>query len=396
MKFTIGTASSSLDFREDMKLIKSSLLYADDIELIGMAEYAVFKYLPQRINSVKDIETMADSFIPFLNSINVDGAMELAEQLKLIKVQIAPYRSHLSRKKKRSRQEILAQMQSKKVVEKSKAMLIQSLKQITESPLAIEINKLIEREIVSVFDYETNDFNIDALTGGYFGNLIRTMQNNKAYPLFDKTSNNVISSFEKTKLLDFGNINQEVLIHAGLATNILMTLPTLESASVDEILDFKKEMQGPLVNFRKAIYIFSESVEAKPWDQDFQYDCLKIYSKEVAPKVEELNELSSETSVLKNMGRKVLAEEEIRKKASWVVGGLVTTITTSTNMLGAFNVFKNWLLSLSMIVIAPNIASAFLKTLNMASEAKQEKNEKEKEMSGNTMYYYYKASKDLR
>ena len=287
-------------------------------------------------------------------------------------------------------------MQSKKVVEKSKAMLIQSLKQITESPLAIEINKLIEREIVSVFDYETNDFNIDALTGGYFGNLIRTMQNNKAYPLFDKTSNNVISSFAKTKLLDFGNINQEVLIHAGLATNILMTLPTLESASVDEILDFKKEMQGPLVNFRKAIYIFSESVEAKPWDQDFQYDCLKIYSKEVAPKVEELNELSSETSVLKNMGRKVLAEEEIRKKASWVVGGLVTTITTSTNMLGAFNVFKNWLLSLSMIVIAPNIASAFLKTLNMASEAKQEKNEKEKEMSGNTMYYYYKASKDLR
>jgi hypothetical protein len=396
MKFTIGTASSSLDFREDMKLIKSSLLYADDIELIGMAEYAVFKYLPQRINSVKDIETMADSFIPFLNSINVDGAMELAEQLKLIKVQIAPYRLHLSRKKKRSRQEILAQMQSKKVVEKSKAMLIQSLKQITESPLAIEINKLIEREIVSVFDYETNDFNIDALTGGYFGNLIRTMQNNKAYPLFDKTSNNVISSFAKTKLLDFGNINQEVLIHAGLAINILMTLPTLESASVDEILDFKKEMQGPLVNFRKAIYIFSESVEAKPWDQDFQYDCLKIYSKEVAPKVEELNELSSETSVLKNMGRKVLAEEEIRKKASWVVGGLVTTITTSTNMLGAFNVFKNWLLSLSMIVIAPNIASAFLKTLNMASEAKQEKNEKEKEMSGNTMYYYYKASKDLR
>lgn len=222
------------------------------------------------------------------------------------------------------------------------------------------------------------------------------MQNNKAYPLFDKTSNNVISSFAKTKLLDFGNINQEVLIHAGLATNILMTLPTLESASVDEILDFKKEMQGPLVNFRKAIYIFSESVEAKPWDQDFQYDCLKIYSKEVAPKVEELNELSSETSVLKNMGRKVLAEEEIRKKASRVVGGLVTTITTSTNMLGAFNVFKNWLLSLSMIVIAPNIASAFLKTLNMASEAKQEKNEKEKEMSGNTMYYYYKASKDLR
>ena len=44
MKFTIGTASSSMNFEEDLKLIKSSLLYADTIELIGMAEYAIYKY----------------------------------------------------------------------------------------------------------------------------------------------------------------------------------------------------------------------------------------------------------------------------------------------------------------------------------------------------------------
>lgn len=42
MKFTIGTASSSMEFEEDIRLIKSSLLYADEIELIGMAEYAIF------------------------------------------------------------------------------------------------------------------------------------------------------------------------------------------------------------------------------------------------------------------------------------------------------------------------------------------------------------------
>ena len=41
MKFTIGTASSSMEFAEDMKLIKSSLIYADEIELIGMAEYDI-------------------------------------------------------------------------------------------------------------------------------------------------------------------------------------------------------------------------------------------------------------------------------------------------------------------------------------------------------------------
>ncbi len=140
------------------------------------------------------------------------------------------------------------------------------------------------------------------------------MQNNTAYPLFDENSNKVISSFAENKILDLGNINQEVIVHAGVATNILMILPTLDAASIDEILDFKKEMQVPLINFRKAIYGFSEKVESRPWDKDFQYDCLKIYSTEVAPKVEELNELSSQTSVLKNMGRRVLADAEFRKK----------------------------------------------------------------------------------
>ena len=39
MKFSIGTASSSLEFEEDMRLIKSSLLYADEIELIGLKRW---------------------------------------------------------------------------------------------------------------------------------------------------------------------------------------------------------------------------------------------------------------------------------------------------------------------------------------------------------------------
>ena len=396
MRFTIGTASSSLEFEEDIKLIKSSLLYADEIELIGMAEYAIFKYLPRTIHSVKDIDTFVGALVPLLNSIKMDGTDEIITQLEGLKAQIAPYRSHLNKKKHRSKQEIIAQMKMDKLMEQCRDVLSESVMQFTETPSAKEIDKLIEQGIITVFDYGYNDFNLDSLAGGYFGNLIGTMQNHTAYPLFDKTSNDVLSSFAKSKFLDMGHVNQEVLIHAGLATNILMTLPTLDGATVDEILDFKKEMNAPLANFRKAIYGFAESVESRPWDKDFQYDCLKIYYAEVVPKVEELNELSSDTSVLKNMGRKVLADEEIRKNAKYLTGGLVTTITTSSNMIGALDAFKNWILGLSMLVVMPNAVSAFMKTLNMASEAKQEIKETKKEMTGNTMYYYYKASKDLK
>ena len=37
-----------------------------------------------------------------------------------------------------------------------------------------------------------------------------------------------------------------------LRQKILMTLPTLEAASVDELLSLKQENQVPLTNFRKG------------------------------------------------------------------------------------------------------------------------------------------------
>ena len=395
MKFSIGTVSSDLELVEDLKLIKSSLLYADEIELIGMAEYAIFRYLPNCIKSVSDIESFTDAFIPLMKALDVEGTSGIVEELESLKEKYIPHKEKIKKKKCRSKQEILAQLEIGRAFKQFKNTLEEDLTDITGTESAMEITKLIDRGIVSIFDYDCKEFDIDALAGGYFASLIGAMQNYTGYPLFDRTSNEIIASIAKTKILDLGNVKREVLNHAGVAANILMTLPTLEKAPVDEILDFKKEMSGALINFRSAIYSFAEKVEAHPWDKDFQYDCLKLYSTEVVPRVEELNVLSSEMEVLKNMGRKVLADEEIRKSLSWMAGGLVTTITTSSNMVGAFDSIRNMILSASMVVVAPNAVSLFLKTLNNLAETKQELGEIKKEMTGNAMFYYYKALTDL-
>ena len=76
MKFTIGTASSNMEFEEDYKLIKSALLYADEIELIGMAEYAIYNYLPKCFSNANDIEKILTCFIPFLNAFDNKNAKE--------------------------------------------------------------------------------------------------------------------------------------------------------------------------------------------------------------------------------------------------------------------------------------------------------------------------------
>ncbi|MGN0633757.1 MAG: hypothetical protein ACI4JW_07785, partial [Oscillospiraceae bacterium] len=258
-----------------------------------------------------------------------------------------------------------------------------------------QLQSLVDRNIINIYDYSYNGFSLEELTGGYFANLLGTIKHGGSYPLFDSISANVVSSVTNNKFLDFSKMDKEIIRHAGIAHNILSTLPTLEKASIDEILDFKKDMLIPLNNFRTAIYGFTEKITSMPWDDDFCYECVKLYDTEVMPKVNELNELSSETSVLKNFGRQVLNDEEERKKLGYVGAGLITTITTNSNIFDALNFLENIIRAGAKLGLTAAGVTAFLKTADVLRQAKSEANEKKREMEGNVMYYYYKASKRI-
>ena len=85
----------------------------------------------------------------------------------------------------------------------------------------------------------------------------------------------------------------------------------------------------------------------------------------------------TQTSVLKTLGNRVLADEEIRKKAGYAAAGLTTANTTSTNLINNFEKMKN----LNKIAEITTISKK-LKTLKL------------KDATGkNVMYYYNLASK---
>ena len=393
MKFTIGTVSNSLDLAEDLKLIKSSILYADEIELIGMAEYALYKYLPNHVFNAQDLNALIPALRTFLQSLEPDGNEELLQQLNYIDSQLKVYAPLLEKKKHRSQQEIFAQMEIKKVEKQCREQLEIGLQQLLIYPGTQEIKNLLERNIISVYDYGFDSCNVNELCGGYFANLMNAMYNGVAYPLFDKMSSELIDSVIKTRLLDIGRLDEKVLRHAGIASEILMTLPTLEAASVDELLSLKQENQIPLTNFRKAIYDFSDQIQALPWDTNFQYDCLQLYNTQVIPRVQEINEVLTQTSVLKNLGSRVLADEELRKKAGYTVAGLTTAITTSTDLFGVFNSIKNFIFVAGVAAISKEAVTGFLKIADLYNKTRTEATKEKDDAKKNVMYYYYLASK---
>lgn len=397
MKFSVGTASSSMEFEEDIRLIKSSLLYADEVELIGMAEYAIFNYLPKCLSETKGIEKTINNLISLLKAFEFNNTevKRLTEQLEQVQGILLLYAPQLKKTKGRNKQEILAQLQMKKAEEQCRELLAEALEEIMNTPGIHRLQDLIDKKVISVYDYSYNGFSIDELTGGYFANLLGTIKHGGSYPLFDSICASLVASVIDTKFIDFSKMDKEIIRHAGVANNILATLPTLEKASIDEILDFKKDMQTPLSNFRTAIYDFTQKIESMPWDDDFGYECLKLYDTEVIPRVNEINELSSETSVLKNFGARILADETERRKMGYVGAGLITTITTRTNMYDALGYLEDAIRMGAKIGLSAAGVAAFLKTADILRQSSKEVKEKRKEVKGNVMYYYYKASKKI-
>ena len=392
MKFAIGTVSNFQEYEEDIRLIKSSLLYADDIELLGLSEYALFKYLPDIMDGGKKLEALIDGLLPFLRSLQIPNKDEMLLQLESAQCQLHSYAPILQKKKRRTTKELQVQMIFNRAKRGIKEQLTEGLKQLVTQPSSAALQELVEKGIVSIFDYQMQGLNTDEMAGSYFGSLLNAIYAANTYPLFDDMSSRCIHDIAKTQLIDISKLDAEVLRHAGVATRILMTLPTLESVPYDELLDFKKQNETPLVRFRKAIYGFSENISSLPWDRDFQYECIKLYDTEVAPEVAEINELFTENSTLKNFGKKAFADEEIRKNAGFVVGGLATAITTSGNLT---NLIHQLLFTASLAILSKEAAKGFIKTADLWIQAHDETDQARKQGKTNVMYYYYLASKKL-
>ena len=392
MKFSIGTVSNFQEYENTLRLIKSSLLYADEIELIGLTEYAVFKYLPSIMDGGKDLDALISGMLPFLKSIEIPNKDVIMQQLEFAQSQLEVFAPVLQKRKRRTPNELKAQIKVNSVKRELQAQLSGALQQLVTKPSSVELQMLVKKNIVSIFDYQLQSINTDEMAGSYFGSMMNAIYAANNYPLFDEQSTSFIHSIAKTQLIEISKTDSEVLRHAGVATKILMTLPTLESATYDELLDFKAQHTAPLVRFRKAIHGYTEKIMSLPWDTDFQYECLKLYDTEVAPQVEEINELFTETSTLKNLGKKVLADEELRKKAGFVAGGLATAITTGNAMSGLLHQF---ILTMSLAVLSEQAAKGFIKVANLWVQAHEEANKAKKQGTGNVMYYYYLASKEL-
>ena len=175
MKFSIGTVSNFQEYENTLRLIKSSLLYADEIELIGLTEYAVFKYLPSIMDGGKDLDALIAGMLPFLKSIEIPNKDTIMQQLEFAQNQLEVFAPVLQKRKRRTPIEIKAQIKMNTVKRELQEQLSDALQQLVTKPSSVELQMLVEKNIVSIFDYQLQSINTDEMAGSYFGSIMNAI-----------------------------------------------------------------------------------------------------------------------------------------------------------------------------------------------------------------------------
>jgi hypothetical protein len=374
MHFTIGSISGSaagtthFDLSHEIALLKSALLYADDVELfsVGASVYTTFN----EIQAKNDIE-IAKLLVQYPGSLE-DYKVELLSQFAHSRV--------LRRSLKKSKPQVYAEL--KKVLKEGKTSMMQLANESMTAYNAQGLNEALSSKRLTLhrFQHTTvdgvlsaanqgNAYNlraaVDDLVKEYSDKTLQTLSS-KTYPVFDPEISNVIAQLVHENLVLPTPTAVARGKHGGLASDLLMRLPSFESAPMDTVLDIRRELDSSLRNFRKAVASYSQDIATESWTPEFRSEAERIFEERVKDSVDEIEEEARSNNSIR----------ALLKRAS------------ATTAVGTFQAFVANPESLPVI-------AALLWGLGSVPTAEARRRMKDAEIRKNQLYFYYGAQQAL-
>ena len=377
MDFTVAVVPTRQDLVNEMKHIKSALLYADKINLISPLAYAFILLADEKHSKDERAAlNLIKQSLPIIQAVDTSVYDDYLLKLKDFEIVNDKRYKNSTPFSKRYKQRIILQNMASQIRTDFMAKMGE-----TQSN---ELNILIKKGKVTIESFDSLRFDQDAHIYEYLNKLKSSLIS--SYPLFDKTSNDLIESAVKNHIVTLSEINKRQLKYAGTTDNLIQRLPSFEQAPVDEILDIKDELSAPLSRFRAKMFSYSDSINSLPWNDDFATECTMLYDKEIAPTLLEIQETIRENSFAKNLGRKFLTDKDAWKS----IGGFAVSIAAP----GVLSTFVETASANIPTFLAGGVAGGGILAGRVYS-AYENYLKGKKEVEKNDLFFYYKAGERL-
>lgn len=288
---TVGAApQSGFNLTHELRLLKAGLLYADKVKLCSLSS-AVAVTLPY-LSVLPDREIL---------ELTLHAAKALNQSPENIETFIGIYRQ-LQKKKFRTRQELILLQNLKNQFDKTRQEFGVVVEKLLKDANAEGLFSAIQSGLVEIQSF---DFQKDNAAEQYISAISNAVLSGKTYPLLDDFTGNLVKlAIEAGKIVPLGTTITKAK-QTGLSSGLFERLPLFDEATIDEIIDIRKELDKPLIRFRSAIVGFSRKIEHEPWAAEFPHEVEQIFIEHVEPAVLEIDEAYKSNKFIVSLVKKV-------------------------------------------------------------------------------------------
>ncbi len=350
--------SGSVSMDHEFDLLKSALLYGDQITLCSLSAWVIQGMGPL---ASMNIDEMFELVTHILSS-SPHAAPGLTPQMSSI---VSEYSKTVLKKKKLTTQENIVKQQ----ILHSYKQVIKNFQKFNLSSGNTQLYKLIEAGHIQLHQFTATD--MDSVIEEFVAIAAGVVADGTAYPLFDDTSGSLVKEIEKEKG-ETAEVDLKRIKHIHLAGNLFHLLPDLSSATLDEVIDIRSELNKYLINFRSKMVEMSDSISSAVWDANFPKEVEQLKISKIDPAIIEISEQIKTTKALKDF---IAKPKELLKGAGF------------SSSVGAIISHYAHLDALTMATLGTSLVAsvdALQKILESKNTAKK-----------NQLYFYYQLNKKL-
>lgn len=365
---TIGSyPSQEISLENDLRLVKSALLYADKVKLCSLMSSMMLTLVTLKESDLPRHLEMLQVLIPPMSE-DQDKAKELVGQLQNIR--------QIMYKEKPSKRELLQRAQIRPKLSQMRSTLIGIAERMLRDAGMDSLTNVIQTGLLELHTFRAGDtWESSSMANEFVEVLSTAISTGSTYPLFDDKTGNLVNLGVRAGKIDVSEGGVMRGKHCGLASRLLERLPLFDDASVSEVLDIRRELEGSLVRFRSAMIKFSEQIKTAAWDEDFSFEAEQVFQRDVAPAILEIEEAVRSNKYLASLTRKLLDKPLVIPSGS--------ALALVMSQLGAMPQLVAQALGIS-------IASGLV-----AYDAYEEWRQKKQAAEQNQLFFYYRSGRLL-
>jgi hypothetical protein len=264
--------SEGVTLANDLRLVKAALLYGDRAKLCSVQSFLVF--CAQTLRRLGDRDKL--HFLREVVPVVVPDDQRIRNAIDEMASAILS---------KHHPQKVQCVIRLREIW----AQLVEQARKMADDAGGAGLSRALESGLLELHVFHRAD-DSEGLLQEYLAVVGDAVSSGATYPLLDAPTGQLVGSTiaDGTVVMSEGGTRRAK--HVAFAAYLLQRLPDFDKASVDEIIDIRKELERPLIRFRAAVLRFSEMVRSAQWEKDFAPEAEEAFRREIEPAMLDIEE----------------------------------------------------------------------------------------------------------